>query len=146
MERMKIDDMIKDYHWMKNVIKNYLLQLEDTDQKTIAQYGIQSVMPKAQGENVDPILKVVERREKKWQKVARYQEKIDFIDRHSARIEDESERFVLDSVLEGKSLAAIGREMGLSWRQVDTIYGRILDEIVADVEKSEKSTKEKVSC
>lgn len=141
MERLKIDDMIKDYSWMLNVITNYMLQLDYPEQKLIAQYGIEAAMPKAQGANEDPILKVVERREQKWQKVERYQKKIDFVDQHSECIKDEGERYILDSILRGDSLAEVSRDMGISWKQAATKYDNILDMMVTDVEKGENGEK-----
>ncbi|MFD2704070.1 helix-turn-helix transcriptional regulator [Salibacterium lacus] len=134
MNKRQIEALLKDYHWMMNSIKLLRESMEDAGEKLTAQYGIESVMPKAQGGGQsDPVAKETARREKRWNKVAQYEEKVKLIQDRIHLIKDDREVEVLHWLLEGKSLRWIGKHMGLSHSHVNRIRESIVGKIAENV-------------
>ncbi|MGE8079040.1 DNA-binding response regulator [Peribacillus loiseleuriae] len=122
----QIESILKDYHWMMNSIKILRDSMKDAGEGLTAQYGIEATLPKPQGVVSDPIFKEVVRREKRYKKIAQYEEKVQIIQDRMAVIQDDREFEVLHWILEGKSYRWIALHMGLSHSHI----GRIKDSIV----------------
>ncbi|MGX2959366.1 DNA-binding response regulator [Peribacillus sp. JNUCC 23] len=122
----QIESILKDYHWMMNSIKILRDSMKDAGEGLTAQYGIEATLPKPQGVTSDPIIKEVVRREKRYKKIAQYEENVQIIQDHMAVIQDDREFEVLHWILEGKSYRWIALHMGLSHSHI----GRIKDSIV----------------
>ncbi|MBN6887478.1 hypothetical protein ACUXCC_002631 [Cytobacillus horneckiae] len=135
----QIESILKDYHWMMNSIKILRDSLKDAGEGLTAQYGDESAMPKAQGTTSDPVYKENVRREKRFKKIAQYEEKVQVIQDRMYVIKDDREFEVLHWLLEGKSYKWIGLHMGLSERHVR----RIRDSII--VQMSQMSNLSKTS-
>jgi len=93
----------------------------------VAQGGIESVMPKPQGETSDPVALEVIRRNKAGRWVVELERKALFIQKRIPFITDEREKAILECMLDGLSMVAIGRHMGLSERHIR----RLKDSIVS---------------
>ncbi|MGE6261323.1 hypothetical protein ACQKCU_26235 [Heyndrickxia sporothermodurans] len=78
-----------------------------------AQYGIEATLPKPKGLTSDPVYKETIRREKRYSKIAQYEEKVQVIQERMNLIKDERENEVLYWLLEGKSYQWIGMNMGV---------------------------------
>lgn len=74
-----IESILKDYHWMMNSIKILRDSIKDAGEGLTAQYGIEAAMPKTQGTTSDPVYKESVRREKRYKKIAQYEEKVKVI-------------------------------------------------------------------
>lgn len=130
MEKTEIEAVLKDYHWMMNSIKLLRESMNDAGEKLTTMYGTEAAMPKAKGgSHSDPVLQETVRRQKRWRKIAEYEQKIASIQERIPFVTDAREVEVLHWLLEGKSLRWIGRHMGLSpshiWRLKDSIVDRL---------------------
>lgn len=127
--KQKIEAILKDYHWMMNSIKILRDSLKGAGEGLTASYGEESDMPKAQGVNSDPVYKESVRREKRFKKIAEYEQKVQIIQDRMGLIIDDREFEVLHWLLEGKSYRWIAFHMGLSDRHVRRIRDSIVDQM-----------------
>ncbi|MGG3662078.1 helix-turn-helix transcriptional regulator [Bacillus gobiensis] len=141
MNRQQIEKILKDYSWMINSIKILRDSMKDAGEGLTAQYGIESVQPKPQGTTSDPVYREVVRREKRFKKVAHYEEKVKVIQDRLPAIKEEREIEVLHWLLEGKSYRWIGAHMGLSFSHIKRIRDSIVDQL-ADVTNGTNGTNE----
>jgi len=140
MNKQRIAETLRDYNWIINEIKRQRKLLEDVDGNFSAKYGIEASLPKAPGQNGDPIFQEVVRREKKFKWVERLERKVLYIQSRIDRITDERERAVLECILDGMSMIAISRHMGLSTRHIQRIKNSIVDQMSDMSDKSQKMT------
>ncbi len=129
MNKIDIENTLKDYHWMINSIKIMRQSLESAGEGLTAQYGIESSMPKAQGQTSDPVHREVVRRGRHWKKVKGYEEKIKVIQERVHLITNERETEVLHWILEGKSYRWIATHMGLSHSHIRRIKESIVGQL-----------------
>lgn len=83
--RDEVKGMINDYKWMQNVIES---QVYDADSTSVAQYGIESVMPKAKGGTGDKVLVKVLNRNREYRRNIKILQKMEFIDKYEDYITD----------------------------------------------------------
>lgn len=140
MNKEEISTTLRDYNWIINEIKRQRKLLEDAGSNLTAQYGFEASLPKPQGSNSDPIFQEVVRREKKSKWVERLEKKVLFIQSRIDRIQDERERAVLECILDGMSMKAISRHMGLSTRHIQRIKNSIVDKMSDLSDTSERMT------
>lgn len=138
MDKWQLEDLLKDYHWKLHSVKIMRESMNEINVSMTAQYGLQAAMPKAQGDPSDPILKEVERREKRWKKIHDYERDIQFIQARLVFVTDERETEVLHWLLEGKSMRWIGLHMGLSDKHIGRIKERIVSQMSHKSQTSEK--------
>ena len=131
MNKKQIENALRDYNWMINEIKRQRELLEDAGTNLVAQSGIESTLPKAQGETGDPVAREVVRRDKKHSWVHKLEVKVTFIQERMSIIEDEREKAVLECLLDGMSMVAIGKHMGLSSRHIRRIKESIVSQMSA---------------
>lgn len=129
MNKNEISKILRDYHWMINEIKRQRKILEDMNGNLTAQYGIESTLPKPKGQNGDPIIREVLRREKKSKWIEKLERKVMFIQERMDLIIDEREKAVLECLLDGMSIKAISKHMGLSERHIFRIKNSIVDKM-----------------
>ncbi|WP_019377684.1 LuxR C-terminal-related transcriptional regulator [Virgibacillus halodenitrificans] len=129
MDKQQIENTLRDYAWMINEIKRQRGILEDIGENVVAQSGIESAMPKAQGNTSDPVAMEVIRRDKKSKWVEKLEKKVLFIQQRIPVINEEREKAVLECMLDGMSMIAISQHMGLSRRHIYTIKNDIVDKI-----------------
>ncbi len=133
MNRAEIEKILKDYHWMINSIKIMRESLRDAGEGLTAQYGLEAVMPKAQGTTSDPIYKEVVRRGKRWKKIEEYEKKIMAFQELFYKVYEERECEVLYWLLEGKSYRWIADHMSLSHSHIRRIKENIVNQMCQDV-------------
>jgi DNA-directed RNA polymerase specialized sigma subunit len=126
-EKKKIETILKDYHWMMNSIKLERGSLNDSGGSFTAKYGIESSLPKANGNNSDPVFKETLRREKRWGRIVKYEKKVQLIQERIHNVDDERENEVLHWLLEGKSLRWIAYHMGLSPAHIHRLKNSIVE-------------------
>ncbi|MGE8207666.1 helix-turn-helix transcriptional regulator [Heyndrickxia sp. NPDC080065] len=129
MTRKEIGNILKDYHWMINSIKILRDSMKEAGEGLTAQYGIEATLPKPQGVTSDPVYKETVRREKRYSKIAQYEEKVQVIQDRMYLIKDERESEVLYWLLDGKSYRWIGEHMRLSFSHIKRIRDSIIDKL-----------------
>lgn len=129
MNKKEIENALSSYHWMINSIKILRDSMKDAGEGLTAQYGDEAALPKPKGVTGDPIYREVVRREKRWKKVAEYEEKVGIIQDRMAAITNEREIEVLHWLLEGKSYRWIGLHMGLSFSHIKRIRDSIVNQM-----------------
>jgi hypothetical protein len=117
----KVEEDLKDYHWMVREIKRLYEALNDAGEKLVAQYGIESAMPKAKGGNSNPVEREASRRSREWQRLEKLQKKVMSIDAAVIKIEDDKERTVLECMLDGERMNMISKHVGVSRQRLNEI-------------------------
>jgi DNA-directed RNA polymerase specialized sigma24 family protein len=145
VNRIELEDALRDYHWMIREISRLRDYLEDAGERTVRQYGIDSDMPKPKGGNTDPVHQEVARRERKWKRLEKLERKVLCIQDRLHVIMDEREKTVLECMLDGMSYRAIARHMGLSHSHIQRIKDSIVNNLddVPNVPYGTKLQKEK---
>lgn len=128
MNKREIEQALRDYKWMINEIKRQRELLSHIGGKVVAQGGIESAMPKAQGKTSDPVAQEVIRRDKNNRWLIKLENKVLFIQKRIPIIEDEREKAVLNCMLDGLSMKAIGQHMGLSRSHIYNIKESIIEQ------------------
>ena len=141
MEKKDIAKWLRDYHWMINRIVQKRKEMDMVKESTIAQYGIESILPKGKGNPSDPVYFEVMRRERKWRDVNSLEKKVLFVQKHIGVITDDKEKAVLNCILDGMSLRAISRHMELSLYGVREIRNSIVDQIYRNTKAKQKAQK-----
>ena len=141
MNRKEIENILKDYHWMINSIKELRKSIRSAGEGLTAQYGVEATLPKPQGVTGDPIYRELIRREKRHAVINKYKAKISVIQDRLHLIKDDRELEVLHWLLEGKSYRWIGMHMGLSFSHIKRIRDTIVDKL-ADETNGTNGTKE----
>lgn len=75
MNKKEIENILKDYHWMINSIKELRKSLQSAGEGLTAQYGVEATLPKPQGITGDPIYRELIRREKRHVVINKYKKK-----------------------------------------------------------------------
>jgi hypothetical protein len=122
--REEVKEMIYNYKWMNNIITS---QIYDVDSTSVAQYGIESVMPKAKGQAGDKVFLKVMNRNKAWRRNLKLIEKIEFIDKYEEYITNEMNFHILQMIKLGTKLKTVMDLMEI--KSKSTFYG-CLNEIV----------------
>lgn len=125
----QIYGILRDYHWMVNEIKRIDKELQETDFKGTAQYGIEATMPRPQGIVGKALENEVIRRVEKSKRLNKYIEEVIFINQHIPNITNEKEKVILDCLLDGMSLTAVSKHLGVSRRLVTKIRDDIVEKL-----------------
>lgn len=129
MNEKQIEQALRDYNWMINEIKRQRELLSHIGTNVVAQGGIESTMPKAQGETSDPVAQEVIRRDKNNDWLNKLESKVLYIQKRMCIIQDEREKVILECLLDGLSMSAIGRHVGLSERHIRRIKDTIVSKM-----------------
>lgn len=143
MNEKQIEQALRDYNWMINEIKRQRDLMGYTGGNLVAQGGIESAMPKAQGGTSDPVALEVLRRDKASKWVVNLENKVLFIQKRIHIITDQKEKAILECMLDGLSMVAIGKHMGLSRRHIYNIKESIIYKIAHFAHFSHEMTNEK---
>lgn len=146
MKEKQIEQLLKDYHWMINSVKMMREDLKDIGQGLTAQYGVEAVMPKAQGQTSDPVFREVIRRNKHHETVVGYESKVQIIQERIHVIEDVREAEVLHWILEGKGYSWIARHMSLSERHIRRLKDSIVQQMSEMPRMPNSPNTSRISC
>lgn len=128
MNKQEIEQALRDYSWMLNEIKRQRELLSHIGSNITSQGGVESSLPKPQGTTSDPVALEVIRRNKASRWVQNLEEKVLFIQKRIPIITDEREKAVLECMLDGLSMKAIGQHMGLSRSHIYNIKESIIEQ------------------
>ncbi|WP_271401452.1 hypothetical protein [Salinicoccus roseus] len=133
-----IRQIINDYHWKKRLIQSQVYEMDSTSS---AQYGIESAMPKAQGETGDKVASIVLRNDNERRKIESLVREVEFIDQHEKYINSDKNYHILQLLKQGESKQRIKVLLNIGSRN---LYERI-DQIVIilfNAQSDKKETKE----
>src|SRR5699024_9803911 len=140
MNEKQIESALRDYNWMINEIKRQRQLMGYEGGNLVAQGGIESTMPKAQGETSDPVALEVIRRDKASKWVLKLEDKVLYIQERMCIIQDEREKAVLECMLDGMSMSALSQHMGLSRRHIYNIKESVVYKIAHFAHFSQEMT------
>ncbi|MEH7251908.1 DNA-binding response regulator [Neobacillus niacini] len=130
--KFQIYGILKDYFWMLREIQRLDRELTKTDFRGTAQYGIEASLPHGQGIVSQAIENEVIRRSKKSDNMVEYARKVNFVNERFYKITDEKEKVILDCLLDGMSIIAISKHLGLSRRRVNELRDDIVDKLMSN--------------
>lgn len=131
-----IENALRDYSWMIKEIQRLKDELNTTNAKMSATYGIEASMPKGTGTS-DSTLKEVVQRDRRHRTLKRFENKVQFVDKYSLCIKSDREIAVLNCMLDGMSFVAISQHMGFSERKVYMIKDDIVKKMKESAENAE---------
>lgn len=117
---------------MIELIKQFEEELDDVGFKGVAQYGLEAALPSGKGLVSMALENEIMRRNVRTKRIYEYINKVNFINTNRQKVKDKREIEVLDYLLDGESLAAIRRYMGIGARQVNKMRSDIVDLLVED--------------
>ncbi len=131
-----IENALRDYHWMIKEIQRLREELNTTNAKVTASYGIEATLPKGSGTS-DPTGREVIQRERRYNTLKRFEEKVRFVERHSTCMSSDMELTVLNCMLDGLSVVAISQHLGFSERKIYSIKDCIVKQMKENAENAE---------
>ncbi len=130
MQREEIEQALRDYLWMMNEI---IKEREELQSMVMGGNIIAKItdMPKAAGGTTsDPVANEVIRRNQKSRRIEKLEAKVVYIQKRIKVITDEREVAVLNCMLDGMSMKAIGHHMGLSRQHIYKIKESIVEQML----------------
>ena len=135
--RREIEQALRDYHWMVKEIARLREVLNDAGEGLVRRYGTEGSKPT--GKVSDPVYMEAVRRERQWRRVEKLEAKVRLVQERLDAITDEREKTVLDCMLDGMSVLAISRHMGLSRRHIHRLKDSIVDKMAQMSQMSQMS-------
>ncbi|MCA2501768.1 MULTISPECIES: hypothetical protein [Staphylococcus] len=115
----EVRELITGYYWRTNLIED---QVYEYDSTSTAQYGIESVMPKAQGGTGDKVLVRVMMNDKNNRQLKKLISETSFVDEHEHKVSNPKNYHLLQLLKRGEKVSTIERLLDISERN---IYNRI---------------------
>lgn len=109
--RHDIYSVLRDYHWLIKEIHRIKAELNQVESAGVASYSDE---PKGDSGPSDPVLSEVTRREKKYDRMNSYLDRVNYISEKSENITDERERVILDCMLDGMKMSEIAKHLNIS--------------------------------
>jgi hypothetical protein len=138
VNKQQMERTLKDYHWMIREIKRQQDILnEDIGTRVVAVSGLESTLPKAKGIVGNPVVKEVIRREQKSSWLMKLEKKVLFIQERLPAVDEPREKAVLECMLDGMTISAISKHMGLSRKHIYSIRDSIIDKMLQFTQSSQ---------
>lgn len=119
-------DLINNYpFYIKRIIKLRERYLNEVAGGNISQYGIESSLPKPQGNNSDPVYNEMQRLLKMDKELSRLEYKVRYIQNRSERVVDERLGLVFNMRLSGKTYQEIADELEITKPRVNQLMNEI---------------------
>ncbi|WP_200416615.1 helix-turn-helix transcriptional regulator [Virgibacillus salexigens] len=127
MNKEEIESILRDYNWMiKEINSQHAIVSNGVETRMVAKSGIESTLPRARGGVSDPVAKEVIRRERKYAWITKLEQKVIYIQERLSAIDDPEEIAVLECILDGMTITAISKHMGLSRKRIYNIKRSII--------------------
>ncbi|BBN99176.1 helix-turn-helix domain-containing protein [Sporolactobacillus terrae] len=139
LNKKEIAKILRDYHWMINEIARQRKMMIEVNQSITGQYGFEGSLPHGKNGKSDPVAQEAIRREKKSKWIEKLERQVLYIQKRIHVVTDERGIAVLECLLDGMSIRAIARHMGLSERHIYIIRDRIVTEIADNADKLPKA-------
>lgn len=138
MNKEQLERAIKDYSWMIREIKRQRLILEqDIGTKVVSASGVAATLPKSKGLISDPVAKEVIRRDRKSNWLTKLEKKVLFIQERLPAVDEPREVVVLECLLDGMTISAISKHMGLSRKHIYMVKETIVDKMLQFTQSSQ---------
>ncbi|WP_446936578.1 hypothetical protein [Lysinibacillus fusiformis] len=127
---------IENYRWMVETIEEAKQPVAKMNNNSYigaktAMYGLEAALPKASGGTSDPVFTEVQRRVYSLNfRIKQYEQKIAEVQKHIPFVEGDREVEVLHRLLDGDSMRAIGKHMGLSSTTIFRVRNNILSQMM----------------
>lgn len=128
INKYQLYDMVRSYSWKVKALQRLKNDLEDVECSGTAQYGIEAAMPKGNGVG-RPIEAETVRREDKRERAVKYEQEIRYIIDNMHKVTDDLEREMLDCLLDGHSVSAAGRHLGIPKSTAQRLYDDIVERL-----------------
>ena len=139
-----IRQIINDYHWKKRLIQSQVYEMDST---STAQYGIDSAMPKGQGQTGDKISTMIIRNENQRRKIESLIKEVSFIDEYEHCINSDKNFHILQLLKQGESKQRIKVLLNMSngnlYKRIGQIIIILFNAQPEAKEKDKKQWKEK---
>ncbi len=130
----EIESLIKDYPWMRKEVNRLekILYGHSTPMRSwgVAQYGIESSLPKGSSGKSQSELKQIDiREERSYRRLMKFQDIVYGLEIAAEFLDDEKEKVIYDCLLDGMSYRAIAFHVGVSRNQVRKAKESILSQL-----------------
>jgi hypothetical protein len=131
------------YHWMIKEIERIKRELDkvtmvaSNESPLVAQYGIESIMPKGKGKKVAYLSVSEAQYERKLQRMKSLEEKVRRIQEAAEKITCQKERAVLECILDGERMNFIARHVGISRQYLNEIRRDLIKKLAPEIYKEE---------
>lgn len=125
-EREEIKNMLEDYRALCNTLEQLVPEI---DSNSIAQYGIESAMPKPQGTNSSKVESNIIAREKQLAGNQRLLDKIEFVNQYHEKLTDDKDYCLISLMKLGKKAKETIEIMQVKRDEYFNRKKKIIDEI-----------------
>ncbi|SDY22617.1 hypothetical protein [Thermoactinomyces sp. DSM 45892] len=133
----RVDEDLRDYHWMVKEVKRLESRLQVAGNAPTSMYGVDSTLPKPTGRYNDVVGKEVLHRMRKIERLSKLKEKVQKIEQAAGTIQDEKERTVLECILDGDRMGIIAHHVGLSRQRLNEVKREILKKMAWELYQKE---------
>ncbi|WP_289136370.1 hypothetical protein [uncultured Brevibacillus sp.] len=140
----KVEEEIKDYHWMvkeidrlANEIYNSIVSNPAIQQKLVATYGDAAGMPSGKGLRLSTMTIPEERYEKKLERKKNLENKVRQINDFAISLGDSKHRTVLECMMDGMRMNSIARHVGVSRQRLNEIKRDIVNRLAREMYNDE---------
>ncbi|WP_312118132.1 hypothetical protein [Brevibacillus reuszeri] len=136
----KVEEEIKDYHWMVKEIDrlgkeiyNVIVTYPAIQQKLVATYGDAAGMPSGKGLRLSTMTIPEERYEKKIERMKTLENKVRQINDFAIGLGDSKHRTVLECMMDGMKMNSIARHVGVSRQRLNEIKREIVTKLAREM-------------
>lgn len=129
----KVEEELKDYHWMLKEINRLRNYLEEAGEDLSTRYGVENSLPKSKGKVTDKTNWEVQRRERQWNRLILLEQKVKKIDDAVEKITDDRERTVIECILDGERMNIIAKHVGVSRQLLHEIKRKLVKKIAMEI-------------
>ncbi|MFP3389463.1 hypothetical protein [Brevibacillus sp. SIMBA_040] len=140
----KVEEEIKDYHWMvkeidrlRNEIHKAITSNPAIQQKLVATYGDAAGMPSGKGFRLSTITIPEERYEKQILRMKSLEHKVRQINEIAIGLGDSKQRTVLECMMDGMRMNSIARHVGISRTRLNEIKREIVIRMARELYRDE---------
>ncbi|MGG4499214.1 hypothetical protein [Brevibacillus reuszeri] len=140
----KVEEEIKDYHWMvkeidrmRNEIHKAIISNPAIQQKLVATYGDAAGMPSVKGFRLSTMTIPEERYEKQIARMNGLESKVRQINDFAIGLGDSKHRTVLECMMDGMRMNSIARHVGVSRQRLNVIKRDIVNRLARDMYSDE---------
>ena len=129
----RVEQDLRDYRWMVERVAGFKEHFEyekesrknwrwdDIIAAATAQYGIEATLPKTQGVNSDITYRQAKELIRGWERMKRYEQKINKLENGVSKLRDEREREVAEGLMDGERIYMIAQQLDVTRQTVHEI-------------------------
>lgn len=137
------------YAWMVSridVYREYDGRYTEDAAASIARYGQESNLPKAQGTTSDPTFQAAKKNLRLWERMKRYERTVKMVEEFAESYTlSEKEQIVLEGIMDGEKMINVAKEAGISRSRAQELKNEVVKKFAWWIHDN-KNAGEKVSC